>query len=246
MANERAPWMLTAAQLREALTDVPGDVAVALVQPARSSDGLSVIQSVHISYSGGPVLTLTPAVPPGKPDPLADSSDPPKRQPHHSDHFVEQFGYAIGRAGCFELKVRLLADKTPSLQANSLSADLTPLCSDIASEYSAALQDDDRKLLAALPGIRNKLLHVEFSRAQGRIKPFVETLHDAGVTKVDLQTGEMLPVAGSSTMQGRLFGWLLEAGSSGALRVASDLFFHGIVLAERLMLECDKRMAGRT
>jgi len=52
-------------------------------------------------------------------------------------------------------------------------------------------------------------------------------------------------VATSSTTQGRLFEWLLEAGSSGALRIAADLFFDGIVLAERLMIECDKRMSGQ-
>jgi hypothetical protein len=235
--------MLTAGQLREQLLAVPDDVAVALVQP--SGDGLSVIQSVHVGYSGGPVLTLTPASPPRLSEAGTPRENRAERQPHHTDYFVEQFGYAIGRAGCFELKVRLLADKTPSLQASSLSADLTPLCKDIAVEYSSALADDERRLLETLPGIRNKLLHIEFSRAQGRIKPFVDTLHDAGVVKVDLNTGETVRVATSSTTQGRLFGWLLEAGSSGSLRGAADLFFEGIVLAERLMLECDKRMAGQ-
>ena len=233
--------MLTAGQPRKQLSDVPDDVAVALVQPPRPGDGLSVIQSVHVGYSGGPVLRLTPASPPRLSGAEPRPEDRVQRQPHHTDYFVEQFGYAIGRAGCFELKVRLLADKTPSLQNSSLSAELTPLCKDIAFDYASALVDEERRLLEALPGIRNKLLHIEFSRAQGRIKPFVDTLNDAGVVKVDLKTGETTRVATSSTTQGRLFGWLLEAGSSGALRGAADLFFDGIVLAERLMLECDKR-----
>jgi len=243
MANERAPWMLTVGQLREQLLTVPDDVAVALVQHARSGDELSVVRSVHVGYSGGPLLTLTPASPPALSAEIPRENRP-ERQRHHSDYFVEQFGYTIGRAGCFELKVRLLADKTPSLQTSSLSAELTLLCKAIAVEYSTALTDEEHRLLEVLPGIRNKLLHIEFSRAQGRIKPFMDTLHDAGVMKVNLQTGETVRVATSSTTQGRLFGWLLEAGSSGALKAAADMFFGGILLAERLAIECDKRMSG--
>jgi len=238
--------MLTVGQLRDQLREVADDVAVALVQPPSPGDGLSVIQSLHVGYSGGPVLTVTAASPPRLSGAETAPKGRPEREPHHSDYFVEQFGYAIGRAGCFELKIRLLADKTPSLQPSSLSAERTPLCKNVVTEYTATLSDEDTRLLTVLPGIRNKLLHIEFSRAQGRIKPFADTLNDAGVVKVDLQTGEMLRVATSSTQQGGLFGWLLEAGSSGALTAAADLFFDGIVLAERLIGECDKRMAGHS
>jgi hypothetical protein len=234
--------MLTVGKLREQLQSVPDDVVVALVTPSTSGD-LQVIRSVDVEFSGGPVLKLRPVTGP----PMSGTSDAPKfaeaktRQPHATDFCVDLFGFAVARAGCFELKARLLADKTSTLQKTCLSADLLPLCRAIANEYSAALSAEERHLLEALPGLRNKLLHVELSRAQGRVKPFIESLKDAGVTKVDLRTGDTVSVASSSTMQGRLFGWLLEAATSGAFTVAADLFLDGVVLVERLAIESDRR-----
>jgi hypothetical protein len=231
MANERAPWMLTARQLREQLSIVDDDVVIALVQPASPGDALSVIRSVHVGYSGGPVLMLKPTSPPTLSGAETAHANEPERQPHPSDYFVEQFGYAIGRASCFELKMRLLAEKTPSLQASSFSAALTSLGKDIVSEYASALTHDERRLLETLPGIRNDLLHVELGRAQRRIK----ALMDAGIAKEEAQSSEMDRATDPSTTQRTLLGWLIEAGSSGSLRDAADLFFAGIVTVERLM-----------
>jgi hypothetical protein len=169
MADERAAWMLTVGQLREQLSSVSDDVVIGLIQPASPGEAIRVIQSVQCGYSGGPVLMLKPTSPLMRSGTETALANEPERHPHPSDYFVEQFGYAIGRAGCFELKIRLVADKTPSLQAGSLSAALTPLCKDIVREYASALTHNERHLLETLPSIRNELLHVEFSRAPGSV-----------------------------------------------------------------------------
>ena len=63
--------------------------------------------------------------------------------------------------------------------------------------------------------IRNKLLHLELSRATGRIKPLADQLREGGVWMADLERAKIHQVSKTSTEQGRIYGWLLESQSSG-------------------------------
>jgi hypothetical protein len=204
---------------------------------------LSVIHSVEVSYTGGPILRLTPAMPPSIADRTSEATRP-IRDSHFSDNYVDRFGFAVARGGCFELKARLLADKTPSLQKICLSADLSALIEKIAAEYADVLTEEDAGLLGALPGLRNKLFHLELSRVTGRIKPLTDSLREAGVVKVNLETGESVNVASTRTAEGRIFGWLVESTESGALTIAADKFLDGVIVLERLMVESDRRMSS--
>jgi hypothetical protein len=178
---------------------------------------------------------------------MAEPSDPTELRPRQpSDVWVERFARACAFGGVFELRIRMLAERTPALKRDALKADLTPLCRSIVGHYAAKLASEDRALLVALPGIRNKLLHVEFSRAVGRIKPFSEELRDAEVLKADLVTGDVVSVPQSSTEDGTLFGWLLESARSGAFDSGAELFRRGITLAEMLLSFHDGDVAGVT
>jgi len=241
MTDLRTPWMLTVAQLRAHIENVPDDVVVVLVRPPSTSGGLSNVESVGVSYAGGAILRLSPvtnAVSSNSEDP-----DPVQRESQPTDIFLNAFGFTVARAGCFELTARMLADKTPVLQSRCLSEELTPLCRALTTEYASALTEEETKLLGLLPGVRNMLFHIQFSRVQGRIRPLAETLKDAGVTQLNLDTGEAQPVSRTSTSNGRIFGWLIEATASGAFTAAADKFLDGIILLERLMVECDRRAA---
>lgn len=240
MANELVPWALTVGQLRDEIRDVADDVAVALVYPPSVTEALGAVRSVVVSYEAGPLLRLTPLLPPAVREGNRSPSEPP-RSPQPSDGFVNAFAFAVARAGCFELKARLLADKTASLRKRCISEKLDTLVARMADEYAHILAPDEFDLLRALPGIRNKLLHLELSRATGRIKPLTDSLREAGVTMLDLETGDVVSVANSATEDGRIFGWVLEGAASGAFEIAADKFLEGVVLLERLMDECDRR-----
>jgi hypothetical protein len=131
--------------------------------------------------------------------------------------------------------LRLLAETVPRLQKDAISGALAPLAREVAEEFADRLSPEERELLRALPGIRNKLLHVELSRAAGRVKNFAQELHDAEVIKIDLTTGDVARVRSTSTQEGGISGWLLESASSGSFAAGVRLFAHGIYILERLL-----------
>jgi hypothetical protein len=157
------------------------------------------------------------------------------RRAQPSDQWTERFGRACAFAGVFEFRVRMLAERTPPLERDALNMDLDPLRRALVGHYGSKIQPDDRELLIALPAIRNKLFHVQFSKAVGRIKRFDEELKDAGVLKADLETGEVVLVPQSSTANGTLYGWLLESARSGAFDSGSELLRRGISVIEFLL-----------
>jgi hypothetical protein len=127
------------------------------------------------------------------------------------------FANAAAAIAVFELKVRLLADNgdegTP-LQVQALKADLGRLIDLVCDHHQAT--DDQRSLLAKVATIRNKLLHLELSRATGRIRPLADQLREGTVWMADLDNAEVHQVSKTNTKQGRIYGWLLESQSSGA------------------------------
>jgi hypothetical protein len=127
------------------------------------------------------------------------------------------FANAAAAVTVFELKVRLLADNgdegTP-LQAQALKADLGKLIDLVCDHHKASAEQ--RALLSKVATIRNKLLHLELSRATGRIRPLADQLREGGVWMADLERAKIQQVSKTGTEQGRIYGWLLESQSSGA------------------------------
>lgn len=157
------------------------------------------------------------------------------RQPQPSDAFFQQYAECCAHAALFELKARVLAEQSERLARRAVSEELTPLVRDLVDEHAARLEGDERTLLLALPGIRNKLFHAELSRAIGRLRRFDEELISAGVVKLDLDAGESSLVANTSTERSGVMGWLLESALRGGFRSGVERFAHGIALIERLL-----------
>jgi hypothetical protein len=127
------------------------------------------------------------------------------------------FANAAASVSVFELKIRLLADNgdegTP-LQTQAIKADLGKLIDLVCDHHKATVEQ--RALLSKVATIRNKLLHLELSRATGRIRPLAEQLSEGNVWMADLERSKVHQVSKTSTEEGRIYGWLLESQSSGA------------------------------
>ena len=127
------------------------------------------------------------------------------------------FANAAAAVAVFELKVRLLADNgdegTP-LQSQAIKADLGKLIELVCDHHHAT--PEQRELLTKVGRIRNKLLHIELSKATGRIRPLAEELREGNVWMANLEDGTVHQVSKTRTETGRIYGWLLESQSSGA------------------------------
>lgn len=145
------------------------------------------------------------------------------------------FANAAAAVSVFELKVRLLADNgeegTP-LQAQAIKADLGKLIDLVCDHHTATIEQ--RALLSKVATIRNKLLHLELSRATGRIRPLAEQLREGNVWMADLERLKVHQVSKTSTEQGRIYGWLLESQSSGAFAAIADAVGEAIEVIDAL------------
>lgn len=162
-----------------------------------------------------------------------------------SDIFVSQYATAAASAAVFELKARLLADKTDGLEKVAHDR-LEALVDAIVVEYALELAQGEADLLHRARRLRNKLLHSDLHDAQDILRELTPGFPDGDVHRVDLETGEVAPVAASkSTREGRVFGWLLEMGSNGAFLAAQRIFNEAIAIIERLVLaEVERHRRG--
>jgi len=80
-----------------------------------------------------------------------------------------QFRQAAALGAEYEMRLRLLADKTPAIEAVSLDRILNNVEDKVFGHFSAALEPAELKLLKGARGLRNKLLHADFSEARERL-----------------------------------------------------------------------------
>jgi hypothetical protein len=139
------------------------------------------------------------------------------------------FAQCSAHACHFELRARLYADNTPKLRSVAFK-ELSVVVAAIVDHVRDRTRDEERAVLEKCVRVRNKLLHLELSRATGQLVSFGASLHGGSVAVADLATGKVALVSRTSTKDGRIFGWLLEASSSGAFVQAQKLFGRGIAL----------------
>jgi len=149
--------------------------------------------------------------------------------------WFQAFANCAASACLFELCARRYADNTPELQRVAFK-DLSDVMSAICAHVSARTSQEERAFLGKCVRIRNKLLHLELSKASGQLRSLGFEIGSGGVAKVDLATGEPTMVAVTSTQGGRIFGWLLESTTSGAFSRATETFTRGRRLLQWLRI----------
>lgn len=176
-------------------------------------------------------------------------------QMHTSPHaiFLDQYKVAAGEGAFVELKLRLLADKIPSLQKYTHAQKLEDIETEVAAHFRYALSEEDKKTLALCRQLRNKILHCNFSAAREKLAELGIEQQSGGVRRVDLarmsspeillkvkdaiagEPGTSVPVVASpTTTAGSVFGWLIEVGNAGDLVAAANAFRGASVIVDRL------------
>ncbi|OIQ97768.1 hypothetical protein GALL_202380 [mine drainage metagenome] len=168
--------------------------------------------------------------------------------------FLEQFRVAAGEGAVVELKLRLLADKLPSLQRLAHAPQLEEIENEVAIQFANALGEEEKATLSLCRQLRNKILHCNFSVARERLGDLGVEPQSAGVRKIDLaevNPNEMrakieravaesqctLVSAAPTKQPGSVFGWLLEAGAAGDFLKAASAFRSASAIVDRLASE---------
>lgn len=158
------------------------------------------------------------------------------------------FRVAGGTAADYELRVRLLADKTPALAKWATAKNLQDVEIPLTAHFSASLTEDEKKLLATVRVLRNKLLHGEFTTARTKLEELGHPKQTAKINVVKLpdplhlegfhaavQAAEPFAVD-SAPDGGNLFAWVLQLAADGSFDAAAKAFQRGLDVINRLSL----------
>jgi hypothetical protein len=165
--------------------------------------------------------------------------------------FLEPFKAAAAEGAALELKWRLLAGKVPALRKYADAQNLKDFEEDLAKHFAGFLSDEEKETLRLCRQLRNKVLHADFREARKRPNELGVETPSGGVKKIDLFTAtsaeipqkildvkagtEGAPIADTSfTNAGGVFGWFLEAGTSGDFEKASNAFKSAAAIFDRL------------
>jgi len=168
--------------------------------------------------------------------------------------FVEQFKVAAGEGAAVELRLRLLADKLPSLQHLAHAQKLENIEKEVAIHFATKLTKEEKEILALCRELRNKILHCNFSVARERLNDLGAKPQSGCVRKIDLgsmgSSGKLAKleqailqkqgslVSEAPTKQpGSVCGWLLEAGNAGDFTAAATAFRNAAAIVDRLAEE---------
>jgi hypothetical protein len=147
-----------------------------------------------------------------------------------SEVFVKEFGNVAAIASIYELKLRLLADKTSALKNKSHAHRLEDLEDAFISHFQEKLTDKGVTLLKTGRQLRNKLLHSDFSIAAKKVEELRPgTLQRGGVIRVDLSDGSTQAVSETDSRDTGIFGWLLESGMKGGLFEQCRIIFSQMI-----------------
>ena len=152
--------------------------------------------------------------------------------------FAPAFARAAGDAAIFEMKARLLADKTDADRKKLFKMKLRVLLKELGKMFG--LDGVEQEKLDRACRLRNKVLHSDFCDARSIVVECKAALTAANVQKIDLESGSSVPVRDtSSTPDGGVFGWLMELGTSGAFDEAARIFREATGIIDRLIDEVD-------
>jgi hypothetical protein len=165
--------------------------------------------------------------------------------------FLEPFKAAAAEGAVVELKLRLVAAKVPALQKYAHKKHLESIEDDLAEHFAASLSAEERETLRLCRQLRNKILHTDFRAARDKLNDLGEETQSGGVRKIDIPVVSIAAIsekiaaarAGtegvlvgdtSSTAEGTIYGWFLEAASGDIFRKACAAFRSAAAIADRL------------
>jgi hypothetical protein len=148
-----------------------------------------------------------------------------------------QYREAAGEGAVVELKLRLLAGKIPALEKFAHQQRLENIEAEIVNYFGQFLSAEEKETLRLCRQLRNEVLHSDFCEARKKLS---ELGAGAGTTRgnvvaLRLYKGSAVTVAETSTTDaGGIFGWFLEAGTSGDFERAADAFKKAGGIIDRL------------
>jgi hypothetical protein len=165
--------------------------------------------------------------------------------------FLDAFKTAAAEGAVVELKLRLLAGTIPALQKYAHQKYLEDIEADVAEHFGGALSVEEKEALRLCRQLRNKVLHSNFCAARDKLNKLGIETPSGGVKKVDITAASKaeilkkiedakVEVEGTfvadtpSTDSGTLYGWFIEAGSSGDFEKASNAFKNAVTIIDRL------------
>lgn len=173
----------------------------------------------------------------------------------------EQFGEVSKLAAIQELRIRLLANKTESIEDAAYEHSVAATNAKVIEHFKSinAISESEIDLLLKSQTIRNKIFHGEFNEAVKRIEallgapapgPTVKAIkvpkNSSGKQLLDLifasqkaiAEGTVGPQEDVSQMghgEAGIFGELLNCVQSGAMKMAYNIFIESNKLLDRLM-----------
>ena len=150
---------------------------------------------------------------------------------------------AAGFGAEYELRLRMLADKTPNLTALSQEKNLETLEDAVFEEFTAHLEPGEADALRKVRQARNKLLHGAMTKLREKLG---ELGHTHGAMKVRKLEGELTVdrlvkevrtaplLAPTAPDVGNLMGWLIQCGIDGTFEQAGKSFHAAIRVLDRL------------
>lgn len=158
------------------------------------------------------------------------------------------FRAAAATAAEYEMRVRLLADKTPALEQWSVAKNLHDVERPLIEHFAAALSAEEKQLLESVRVLRNKILHGEFTAARSKLEELGHPKQEPQLQVVKLPdqvtleafhaaVAEAQPFAvDAAPDRGHLFAWLIQLAADGSLAAAATAFAKARDVINRLAM----------
>lgn len=147
-----------------------------------------------------------------------------------------------------ELRLRMLADKTPAIERFSTAKDMGTVEKAIIDHFGHQVTGSERTILRVARQLRNKLMHGDFTSAVAKLEELGYEKQPPAI-KV-LKVPEKLTVAGlldalagaqpfavdDAPNSGHLVAWHLQLCADGSLVKAAEVFRKGVAIIDRLAM----------
>jgi len=148
---------------------------------------------------------------------------------------MHDYAIAIGAAGVMELKLRMSANHVPALSADVHAIEANRVYDAVFAAFAQHLSVADRAFLESARTLRNKLAHANFPAVRERLRALGYSA-PANVVRGLFSTGDVREVQALDQAQPELFGWLLEARSTGLLLACYGVFVKAIRIIDGLVV----------